>query len=398
MKVVTGLDRIKKGNDWPKRFKGNIGYVAHAASVDRNLQHGISIFKEAFGQKFIKIFSPQHGLVGDVQDNMIESDHFHHPYFDLPVYSLYSDTRKPTAQMLSGLDHVFIDLQDVGTRIYTYIYTMTYMMEACAELDIEVIILDRPNPINGQSVEGNILEEEFTSFVGRHQLPVRHGMTVGEIATMAKKFWDINCNLEIIELKGWDRGMYFDRTGLPWVLPSPNLATLDAAMVFPGTVIFEGTNMSEGRGTTRSLETVGHPSIEPYGLLASINQLTAKHQLEGFVLRPVNFIPTFQKHVGKVCGGYQIHVTNAALFQPWKVGQVLCKILYHELGENFKWKPPPYEYEYKKMPIDILNGSDKLRLWVESNGSYEELLQIEAIGWADFESKRKEVLLYEQNE
>ena len=395
MKVVTGLDRIKQGKTWPKRFKGKVGYVAHAASVDRNLQHGISIFKETFRERFIKIFSPQHGLVGDVQDNMIESDHFQHPYFDLPVYSLYSETRKPTAQMLSELDHIFIDLQDVGTRIYTYIYTMTYMMEACSELGIEVVVLDRPNPINGVSVEGNILEEEFTSFVGRHQLPVRHGMTIGEIAIMAKRFWNINCNLLVLEMKGWERNMYFDQTGLPWVLPSPNLATSDAAKVFPGTVIFEGTNMSEGRGTTRSLETIGHPSIEPYGLLPSLTQDFIAHNLEGFTLRPVNFIPTFQKHMDKVCGGYQIHVTDEGLFQPWKVGQVLCKTFYHELGDNFKWKPPPYEYEYHKMPIDILNGTDKLRMWVEKNGSYEELLEIESMGAGDFEAKRKDVLLYE---
>ena len=395
MTVVTGLDSIKQGSGWSEKFPGKVGYVAHAASVDQQLQHGISIFKETFGSKFTKIFSPQHGLVGDVQDNMIESDHFHHPYFDLPVYSLYSETRKPTPEMLSGLDHVFVDLQDVGTRIYTYIYTMTYMMEVCAALDIEVIILDRPNPINGLQLEGNMLEPAFTSFVGRHPLPVRHGMTIGEVAIMANRFWEINCRLEIIPMKGWDRAMYFDQTGLPWVLPSPNLATLDAALTFPGTVLFEGTNLSEGRGTTRSLETIGHPAIEPYGLLGTLNQLFSGYQLEGFTLRPVNFIPTFQKHQDKVCGGYQIHVTNATKFQPWKVGQLLCHTLYHELGEDFNWKQPPYEYEYDKMPIDILNGSDKLRLWVENKGAYEELLQIETVGRTEFEEKRKTVLLYD---
>ena len=395
MTVVTGLDRIKQGSGWPERFPGKVGYVAHAASVDHQLQHGISIFKETFGSRFTKIFSPQHGLVGDVQDNMIESDHFHHPYFDLPVYSLYSETRKPTPEMLSDLDHVFVDLQDVGTRIYTYIYTMTYMMEACAALDIEVVILDRPNPINGLQLEGNMLEPAFTSFVGRHPLPVRHGMTIGEVAAMANRFWEINCRLEIITLKGWHRDMYFDQTGLPWVLPSPNLATLDAALTFPGTVLFEGTNLSEGRGTTRSLETIGHPSIEPYGLLEKLNKLFSGYQLEGFTLRPVNFIPTFQKHHDKVCGGYQIHVTDTSKFQPWKVGQLLCHALYHELGEDFSWKQPPYEYEYDKMPIDILNGSDKLRLWVENKGAYEELLQIETAGRTEFEEKRKSILLYD---
>ena len=239
------------------------------------------------------------------------------------------------------------------------------------------------------------MEPEFNSFVGSHPLPVRHGMSIGEVDIMANRFWEINCRLEIIPMKGWNRAMYFDQTGLPWVLPSPNLATLDAALTFPGTVLFEGTNLSEGRGTTRSLETIGHPAIEPYGLLGTLNQLFSGYQLEGFTLRPVNFIPTFQKHQDKVCGGYQIHVTNAAKFQPWKVGQLLCYTLYHELGENFNWKQPPYEYEYDKMPIDILNGSDKLRLWVENKGAYEELLQIETVGRTEFEEKRKTVLLYD---
>ncbi len=394
MAVVTGLDIIKQSDRWVKEFPGNAGYVAHAASVDSQLQHGISVFKERFGDRLTKVFSPQHGLVGDEQDNMIESDHFHHPYFDLPIYSLYSETRKPTAEMLDGLDHVFIDLQDVGTRIYTYIYTMTYLMEACAELGIQVIILDRPNPINGIQLEGNVLEPEFTSFVGRHPLPMRHGMTSGEIAQMAKKYWGINCELEVIPMQGWQRSMYFRDTGLPWVLPSPNLATPEAAMVFPGSVLFEGTNISEGRGTTRSLEIIGHPGIEPYGWLPELQKTFLDGKLEGFTLRPLNFIPTFQKHQGITCGGYQIHVTDPLKFQPWKLGQVLCKAFYNQLGDQFEWKQPPYEYEYQKLPIDILNGSNQLRLWVEKDGSFEELLDIEHSRWSDFEEKRASVLLY----
>ena len=246
MGVVTGLDIIKDRRGLADDYRGGIAYLAHAASVDGNLQHGIAIMKNLFGDRFIKIFSPQHGLVGDVQDNMIESDHFHHPYFDLPVYSLYSETRKPTAEMLEGVQVVFVDLQDVGTRIYTYIYTMTYMMETCADLGIKVVVLDRPNPIGGLQLEGNILEPDFSSFVGRHPLPMRHGMTIGEIALMAKEYWDINCELEVIKMEGWDRSMYFQDTNLPWVLPSPNLATPEAAMVFPGSVLFEGTNVSRG--------------------------------------------------------------------------------------------------------------------------------------------------------
>jgi uncharacterized protein YbbC (DUF1343 family) len=325
---------------------------------------------------------------------MIESDHFRHPYFNLPVYSLYSETRKPSPEMLEGLDHIFIDLQDVGTRIYTYIYTMTYMMEACADLGIEVVILDRPNPIGGLEIEGNVLDAEFTSFVGRHTLPMRHGMTIGEVALMARDYWGIDCPLEVIKMQGWERPMYFQQTGLPWVLPSPNLATPEAAVVFPGTVLFEGTNISEGRGTTRSLEIIGHPNIEPYGWLDRLTRQFNDHDLNGFVLRPVNFIPTFQKHQGKICGGYQLHVTDVHKFKPWKVGQLLCKAFYSGLGEQFQWKQPPYEYENHLMPIDILNGTDQLRVWIEKDGDFEELLEIEGKGWQEFEQQRNSVLLY----
>ncbi len=394
MTVVTGLDIIKSRNDLLSSLKGRIGYLAHAASVDQDIRHGIFIMQDLFGDRFTKIFSPQHGLVGDVQDDMIESEHYHHPYFDRPIFSLYSETRKPTPQMLDGLDHVIIDLQDVGTRIYTYLYTMTYMMEACGALGIEVIVLDRPNPIGGTQLEGNMLDENFKSFVGMHPLPVRHGMTMGELALMAQKYWGIDCSLQVVPMDGWQRNQYFDETGVPWVMPSPNLPTLEGTVTFPGTVIYEGTKLSEGRGTTRSLEIIGHPDLEPYGWLGHMQHVFNQCDLKGFTLRPVNFIPTFQKHHGVSCGGYQIHVTDRQLFQPWKVGQILCRELYNQLGSSFQWKEPPYEYEYEKLPIDMINGTDSLRLWVEAQGSFDELLQLERQQWADFEEKRAQVLLY----
>lgn len=394
MQVVTGLDIIKDRRAWSHKFTGNVGYLAHAASVNSELTHGIFIMKTLFGKRLTKIFSPQHGLVGDVQDDMIESHHYHHPHFDLPIFSLYSETRKPTEAMLEGLDHVLVDLQDVGTRIYTYIYTLTYMMEACGGLGIQVVVLDRPNPIGGLKLEGNMLDMAFTSFVGRHPLPVRHAMTIGEIALMARDQWGIDCDLQVVPMEGWQRGMHFQDTGLPWVLPSPNLATPQAALTFPGTVLFEGTNLSEGRGTVRSLEIIGHPAVEPYGWLSELQTVFSSQGLEGFVLRPVNFIPTFQKHQGVSCGGYQIHVTDKQKFEPWKVGQLLCQAFYHHLGDNFQWKQPPYEYEFEKLPIDMINGTDQLRLWVESKGSYFRLQELERGNWGDFEQKRAEVLLY----
>lgn len=393
-KVFSGLDHLRSDAALQEKYKGNVGYLCHSASVDATYKHGLFTLKSLFGNRLKKIFSPQHGFVSDVQDNMVETDHYTHPYFQLPVYSLYSETRMPTPKMLAGLDHIFIDLQDVGTRIYTYIYTTTLMMEACAKAGIEVIILDRANPIDGQTIEGNMLDLPYASFVGRHPLPVRHGLTIGEVATMAKKHWNINCPLEIIKMDRWERWMAYEDTGMPWVMPSPNLPTIEAAFTFVGTVLFEGTNISEGRGTTRSLEIVGHPGIEPYSFLEILTPKLEAAGLNGFVLRPVNFLPTFQKHHNVACGGYQIHVTDRNSFKPWALCQLLCREFYHHLGEKFVWKQPPYEYEYKKLPIDLINGTDQLRLWVEKNGSFEELVEIEMKGRADFMEKRKEILLY----
>ena len=392
--VSNGLMRLRSEKDLQEKFKGNVAYVCHGASVDEDIRHGVFTMKEIFGDRFIRIFSPQHGFVGDVQDNMVESSHFMHPYFKIMVYSLYSETRIPTNEMLEGIDHIFVDMQDVGTRIYTYIYTMTLLMEACAKKGIEVIILDRPNPINGETMEGNILDLNYASFVGRHPLPTRHGLTMVEVALMAQRYWGIDCKLTVIEMQGWERWMSYEDTQLTWVIPSPNLPTIDAAYTFVGTVLYEGTNISEGRGTTRSLETIGHPKIEAYSFADHLNPIFKKHNLEGFVIRPVVFLPTFQKHQGKACGGYQIHVTDRTLFQPWKVCQILCQELYHHLGDEFQWKQPPYEYEYNKMPVDLINGTDKLRLWVEHKGTFEELLEIEKEGQEEFKEMRKEILLY----
>lgn len=393
-KVKTGLDILSTESNIQSSVKGNIGYLCNSASITSNYVHGIQILLNCFNTRLTKIFSPQHGLLTEVQDNMIKSNHFFHPYFKLPVYSLYSETRKPTKDMLEGLDCVIIDLQDVGTRIYTYIYTMTLMMEACVENGIEVIVLDRPNPINGNDIEGNILDLDFHSFIGRHPLPMRHGLTIGEVALMAQKYWGIECDIRIIKMQGWQRTMKFQDTQLPWVFTSPNLHNIDTAFIFPGSVLFEGTNISEGRGTTKSLEMIGHPKLNHYELIKQLQEYFRQNKLEGFILRPLSFIPIFQKHKDRLCNGYQIHITNYAKFKPWAIGQVLCQKLYYFLGDDFQWKNPPYEYEFDLMPIDILNGSDCIRKWVESNGSFEELLELETIGREEYKDNKSEILLY----
>jgi uncharacterized protein YbbC (DUF1343 family) len=394
-KVITGIDKLRMNKDLQDQFKGNVGLLCHSASIDSNFDHSVQIFQNCFSDRFKKIYGPQHGFVTDVQDNMIESDHYTHPYFKLPVFSLYSETRKPTDSMLEGIDHLFIDLQDVGTRIYTYIYTMTYVLEACANKNIEVVILDRPNPIDANTVEGNVLDLKFASFVGRHPLPVRHGLTMAEVAKMHQQYWvKDKANLTIIEMENYDRKMSFEQTLLPWIMPSPNLPTVEGCYTFVGTVLYEGTNISEGRGTTRPLEIIGHPKLDAWNFKTKLDTVMNENKLTGFVLRPINFQPTFQKHAGIACGGYQIHVTDREKFQPWRVSQLLCRELYKELGLEFKYKEDPYEYENNFNPVDMINGTDKIRHWYENQGVYSELVNMEESTLPLYMEQRESILIY----
>jgi uncharacterized protein YbbC (DUF1343 family) len=394
MKVQTGLDILLKDKELMGKYKGNVGLLCHNASIDSNYTHAAFKFKEIFGSRFIKLFGPQHGFSTDVQDNMIETDHFIHSYFNIPVFSLYSETRIPTDEMLAGIDHLFIDLQDVGCRMYTYIYTLTYILEKCADKDIQIIILDRPNPLNGVDLEGNILDMEFESFIGRHPIPVRHAMTIGEVALMHQAFWvKKKVKLEVIKMQYWKREMFFEDTKLPWLLPSPNLGRSESAFTFPATVLFEGTLLSEGRGTTQSLEIVGHPKIEPYSFYKThLSNSVKESKLKGFALRPITFLPTFQKQENIVCGGFQIHITDKKTFQPWRVGQLLMRELYHYLGDDFEWKKPPYEYNYTHQPIDIINGSNKVRHWLEANYEIEGLDSLENL--KNYQLQLNEIKIY----
>ena len=393
-KTITGLEQLQAGSSELKT-KGSVAYLCHSASIDSGFGSGICALQKLLGPRLIKIFGPQHGLGTNVQDNMVETGHTHHPYFGLPVFSLYSHTRSPNEEMLQDVDTVIVDLQDVGTRIYTYITTLGLLMKECGRQDIQVVVLDRPNPIGGLCIEGNPLEETFTSFVGHYpSFPMRHGMTMGEIAHYARKYQGCDCPLTVIPLKNWKRSQYFDETGLPWIPPSPNLPTFEGACVFPGSVICEGTTLSEGRGTTRSLEIIGHPAIEPYSLLDKIAPLLRDAGMEGFVLRPITFQPMFQKHRGEFCGGFHIHMTNRKTFRPWRLVQFLLRLLSIELGEGFAWAPGPYEYEFGRLPIDLINGTEKLRKWVENSGDPDELDSLEKKGIDIFLDRRNDCLLY----
>ena len=365
------------------RLKGaRVGIVCNHASLDRGFLHIVDRLAAAPDVTLAAIFGPQHGFRSDVQDNMIETAHADDPARRVPVYSLYSETREPTAAMLAGLDFLVIDLQDIGARIYTYIYTMANCLRASARHGVRVIVCDRPNPIGGTDVEGALLVEGFESFVGQFPIPMRHGMTIGELARLFNEHFAIGASLEIVQMEGWRRDMYSDATDLPWVMPSPNMPTLDTAIVYPGTVLFEGILISEGRGTTRPFELIGAPWIEAESFARQMNAL----KLPGAYFRPAVFEPTFQKHAKQTCGGCQIHVTDRQQFQPVLVGVALIAMFHQVDPARFAWRQPPYEYEHDKMPIDILAGAATLRGQIESGTSARDI----AASWKkDEESFRK---------
>ena len=374
-----------------RRLRGaRTGVVANHASIDGRYQHVVDRVAKADDVTLSAIFGPQHGFRSDVQDNMIETAHAEDAARRVPVYSLYSETREPTAAMLAGLDVLVVDLQDIGARIYTYIYTMANCLRACKRHGIHVIVCDRPNPIGGEDVEGALLRRGFESFVGQFPIPMRHGMTIGELARLFNEEFGIGASLEVVKMEGWSRRSYWDATGLPWVMPSPNIPTLDSAIVYPGTVLFEGTMLSEGRGTTRPFELVGAPWIDAERFTDAMNALG----LPGIVCRPAVFEPTFQKHAKQPCGGCQVHVLDRAAFRPVLTGVALIDLFRRSNPAKYAWRQPPYEYEHDKMPFDILAGSDDLRRQIESETPLAEIAE----SWRDeeraFEKLRKPYLLY----
>jgi uncharacterized protein YbbC (DUF1343 family) len=325
-----------------------------------------------------------------VQDNMIETPHATDGRRRVPIYSLYSETREPTGEMLRDVDVLVIDLQDVGTRVYTYIYTMANCMRAAARHGVRVVVCDRPNPVGGTAVEGATLRPEYASFVGQFPIPLRHGLTIGELARLFNDEFGIGAAVDVVPLEGWRRSMYFDDTALPWVMPSPNLPTLDSAIVYPGAVLFEGTMLSEGRGTTRPFELVGAPWIDGERLAQAMNG----RGLPGVYFRPVFFEPTFQKHARQTCGGCQIHVLDRTRFEPVRAAVELIGEFRAQDPSRFAWREPPYEYEHEKMPIDILYGSSRLRDTIDSGRSLQALVAEWRHDADAFSRVREKYLLY----
>lgn len=385
--MLLGSERLLASS----RLNGlKVGVLANPSSTDHGLRHIADLLAASPQHRLTAIFGPQHGFRSDLQDNMIESPHATDPRRKVPIFSLYSETREPTQEMLDLIDVLVIDLQDVGARIYTYIYTMANCLRAAAKAGLPVIVCDRPNPIGGVAIEGPMLEPGYESFVGQFPIPMRHGMTVAELARLINEHDGIGAALEVVPMEGWSRDMYFDDTGLPWVMPSPNMPTLDTAIVYPGTVLFEGTMVSEGRGTTRPFELIGAPWLDGERLAAHMNELS----LGGVHFRPAIFEPTFQKHARTTCGGIQIHVTSRREFEPVITGVALLHACYGLAPDGFRWRQPPYEYEHDKMPIDILAGSPLLREQIERQTPLQDIAENWRAGVGAFEEARKPYLLY----
>lgn len=388
-RVRVGLEVLLDAPTWleGKRF----GLITNHTGVDSRLRNNIDLFRERFPEGLAAIFGPEHGFLGSAQGGQ-EVTSYVDEETGLRVFSLYGPTKKPTPEMLQGLDLLVFDLQDVGARFYTYLYTMAYSLEAAAEGGLPFLVLDRPNPIGGLQVEGGVLEEGFSSFVGLYPLPVRYGLTVGELAHLFNEEFVATkvgrkAELHVIPLEGWTRGLWFDGTGLPWVPPSPNAPGLDMATLYPGTCFFEGTNLSEGRGTTKPFEMVGAPWINPRRLAGRLNDLN----LEGVRFRPLYFVPTFSKYQGETCGGVHIHILDRFGLQPVRLGLQVLGVIRSMYPGDFAWRAPG---PGRPHPFDRLAGTDKLRLGLEQGRSVEELVQDWEKELPGFLVRRQRYLLY----
>lgn len=386
--VETGCDIVLR--DSREILAGaRIGLLANPASVSRGLTPTIDALLSR-GVRVAALFGPQHGLTGTTQANMIEWEGFIHPTLGIPVHSLYGARRSPDPAALRGLDRVVIDLPDIGARPYTYLWTSLLMLRACAEAGVEVSVLDRPNPLGGETIEGPLLRNEYRSFVGLYPLPMRHGLTIGEALALMNEREKTGCALAVVKMEGWRRGMSVEETGLPWILPSPNMPTPDTALVYPGTVMLEGTNVSEGRGTTRPFEIVGAPWIEPRSFAGELASLG----LPGVFFRPLSFVPAWDKYASELCGGIQIHVTDRRTFQPVRCGAAIIAAAARLHPGRFRWGEPPYEYEYTIPPIDIISGGPALREAVDAGEELVSLFDTWREDEERFREDRREFLFY----
>lgn len=393
--VKTGLDLLKEKRELIKEKK--IGLVSNQSSLTSDFRYSFEILQMMENNELAVLFSPEHGFYGSEQDMLPIGHHFlkkKSGESSLPIISLYGEKEsslKPLKKDIEPLDILIFDLQDIGARYYTFIYTMSYCMEACAELKKKLIILDRPNPINGIQMEGPVLQKGFSSFVGRYPLPPRHGMTVGELAQFFNESFSIDCDLEVIAMQGWKREMWYDETGLSWIPPSPNMPTLETATVYPGTCLVEGTNLSEGRGTCRPFEWIGAPWIEAVSFAEHLN----RHGLPGVHFRPIHFTPKFHKWKEQLCEGVQIHVTDRNHFTPFLAGLALISVSLQLYPDQFRWREESYEFVKDRLAFDLLAGSDTLRKQIKDGLPLEEIASSYEGDCQKFGKARKEYLLYD---
>lgn len=377
-------------NERPSILEGaRFGLLMNRASVNRDLRLTCDILDEAYPNRLKALFSPQHGFWGDAQANMIETDDGWHARLGIPVYSLYGETRTPTSEMLSNLDCLVIDLQDVGTRVYTFVWTMLECLKACAQAEVSILVLDRPNPIGGCVIEGPLLDAKFHSFVGGSSIPMRHGLTIGEMAQFLNTDQQINADLQIAQMTNWLPEQGHPSVPRTWIPPSPNLPTIASALVYPGQVLLEGTNLSEGRGTTTPFEVIGAPFIDAEILSDELNALGA----HGVRFLPLTFRPTFDKWQNQLCNGVSMHVTDPNAYRPYRTTVMLLAAVQRNWPNDFRWLDPPYEYENEKPPIDIISGSDSLRTCNDMTApSALEALTVCPLG--SWRERTKSALLY----
>ena len=392
--IQTGIERLVA--DPPLSLQGRrLGLLANPASVahldnSKRFQPSRTCIADRFPGQLKVLFSPQHGFFAEKQANMIASQSVNDPFLGIPVFSLYGKTRSPTLEMLEHIDTLIIDLQDVGTRVYTFASTMALCLQAARTHEKEVLVLDRPNPIGGKCVEGNCLKSEYASFVGMYPIPMRHGLTMGELALLFNDHFGIACELTVVPMAGWKREMFFQETGLPWIPPSPNLPTPASVLVYPGQVLWEGTNVSEGRGTTQPFEVFGAPFFNTAGLEA----LVPPNALEGAHLRALAFEPTSDKWENQLCHGFQLHIVDAGTFRPYRTSLSLLQAVVSLHQRDFQWKPPPYEYEYEKLPFDIITGDPGIRRALEHADALRDLEETWREDLSSFEEICRPHLLY----
>jgi uncharacterized protein YbbC (DUF1343 family) len=387
--AISGLE-IFLQDPPPWAARTSLGLLCHPPSVDRTFQPAPELVARRFPGRLTVLFSPQHGFKGEKQDNMVSSLDFEDPLLGIPVVSLYGPRLDPPREALEKIDLLLVDLQDVGTRVYTYGATLAKVMVAAARVGVKVVVLDRPNPIGGLQVEGNVLRPAWASFVGPYPLPMRHGLTLGELARYYNLTQSLGCDLEVIPVRGWRRQDYFDATGLPWIMPSPNLPTLEGAIVYPGQVLLEGTNLSEGRGTTRPFEIFGAPFLEPRRFRPELQGIT----LAGVILREVTFEPTFHKWAGEVCYGFHLHVIDRQAFKPYYTTLALLSVIRRLYPEQFAWRQPPYEYETERLPIDLLTGDPAIREGIDAGRGPADLEAAWQADLQDFIEARQDLWLY----